>query len=565
MRFILLLIASLLTQQLTAQTAPENAAAPTEVLESEKLRALRVLSESVLSQEKDRNTQRDLLKKATSEEQKKEITAEIDRLNAKIKELKQSFASTATGINTEENSTLAEEAGNLNEEIKSIFRPAIQELRDATAQPREIEALKTQVRQWKAKVATAQSAVNQIDQLLRESQSKEVTSDLNALRKTWQKNLTDAQNSLTTTSVLLDERKSNAPSVVTLVTNVISNFWKNRGLSLLIALLGFVITLLLLRGFYRWLRGHSPFHKKHHESIAVRLIDVIANAIIFLTAFLVIILILYLRNDWLLLTVVSFLFIGLIWASRTTLPAYFEQLRLVVNLGNVREGERIIYEGLPWRVNKLHFFCLLHNPDLNGGTLRLPAKALLPFNSRPCLPKEPWFPTRIDDWVLLEDGVMGKVVQQTPEQVVIVKLGGSYKTYPTLTFLAKNPENISPQFSVGTTFGLDYRYQSIATTTIPEIIQRKVMEILIERFGKDAVRSVLVEFAAASASSLDFRIAVTMSGEFAAQYYVIQRMLQRGAVEAANENNWVIPFPQLTVHQAECTADFDRSASLPLP
>jgi small-conductance mechanosensitive channel/archaellum component FlaC len=551
MRFLLfLLIASLIADPLTAQTAPENSPPPAEVLESEKLRALRVLSGSILTQEKDRNTQRDLFKKATSEEQKKEITAEIERLNTKIKELKQSFASTATGINTEQTTTLAEEAVSLNEEIRSIFQPAIQELRDATAQPREIEALKTQVRQWKAKVATAQSAVNQIDQLLTDSKSEDVTRDLNTLRKTWQKNLIEAQNSLTTTSVLLEERKSNSPSVVTLLTTVISTFWKNRGLSLIIALLGFVATFLLFRHLYRLLRRYSPFHIKHHDSIAVRLVDVIANAFIFFTAFLVIILILYLRNDWLLLTVVTLLFIGLIWASRTTLPAYFEQLRLIVNLGNVREGERVIYEGLPWRVDTLHFFCVLRNPDLNGATLRLPAKALLPYNSRACLPKEPWFPTRIDDWVLLDDGVMGKIVQQTPEQVVIVKLGGSFKTYPTLTFLSKNPENISPQFSVGTTFGLDYRYQAIATTTIPAIIEQKVLHLLIERFGKDAVRSVMVEFSAASPSSLDFRIAATISGEFAPQYYILQRMLQRGAVEACNENNWVIPFPQLTLHQA---------------
>jgi small-conductance mechanosensitive channel len=165
------------------------------------------------------------------------------------------------------------------------------------------------------------------------------------------------------------------------------------------------------------------------------------------------------------------------------------------------------------------------------------------------MPEEPWFPTRINDWVILDDGVMGKVVQQTPEQVVLVKLGGSYKTYPTLTYLSKNPENISPQFSVSTTFGLDYQYQSIATTEIPHIMQKKILRSLVDEFGKDLVRSVNVEFASAAASSLDFRITASVSGELAPQYNVIQRMLQRGAVDAANENHWVIPFPQLTVHQ----------------
>jgi hypothetical protein len=148
---------------------------------------------------------------------------------------------------------------------------------------------------------------------------------------------------------------------------------------------------------------------------------------------------------------------------------------------------------------------------------------------------------------------MGKVVQQTPEQVVLVKLGGSYKTYPTLTFLGKNPENISPQFSVTTNFGLDYRYQSIATTKIPEIIQKKVYQLLVERYGKDDICSVNVEFASAAASSLDYMITATVKGEMASQYNVIRRMLQGGAVDAANENQWVIPFPHLTINQSADT------------
>jgi hypothetical protein len=313
--------------------------------------------------------------------------------------------------------------------------------------------------------------------------------------------------------------------------------------------LALAVTIVILRRTYREFRKVSPIHQKYHDTLTARLVDVFANLFITLASVFAMVLTLYIRNDWLLLTAVSILFIGLAWASRTALPPYFEQIRLILNLGTVREGERIIYNGLPWRVESLNFFCVLHNPDLNGATLRMPAKTLLSSYSRPSMPKEPWFPTRIDDWVILDDGVMGKVVQQTPEQVVLVKLGGSYKTYPTLTYLAKNPENISPQFSVSTTFGLDYQYQSIATTVIPDIMQEKIYQSMIKEFGKDVVRSVNVEFATASASSLDFRITAVVSGELAPQYNVIQRMLQRGAVDSANENHWVIPFPQLTVHQ----------------
>jgi hypothetical protein len=545
--FLLFLYHPLSAQEVTNPKA--TPAVPAEPVESEKIRALRVLTESLRALETERSGQRDLLKKATAEEQKKEITAEIERISTKIKELKTSFTITATGINPDDNQTQNTTPLSLSEELKNIFQPAIQELREATAQPREIESLKTQVIQWTGKVALARSAVSQIDALLKESKSEELTRELTSARKAWEKRLLEAETTLANNTVQLEERKRNAPSVVSLLANMLAHFWRNRGLSLLISVLALVVTLFVLRRSYREFRKVSPIHKKYHDTLTARLVDVFASLFITLASVFAMVLTLYIRNDWLLLTAVSILFIGLAWASRTALPPYFEQIRLILNLGTVREGERIIYNGLPWRVDSLHFFCVLHNPDLTGATLRLPAKTLLSSYSRPSMDKEPWFPTRIDDWVILDDGVMGKVVQQTPEQVVLVKLGGSYKTYPTLTYLAKNPENISPQFSVSTTFGLDYQYQSIATTDIPSIMQTKIYQSMVEEFGNDRVRSVSVEFASASASSLDFRITASVSGELAPQYNIIQRMLQRGAVDTANENHWVIPFPQLTVHQ----------------
>lgn len=552
MRHLFLALLLLLSHPLYGQegVAPkESTSAPAGPIESEKIRALRVLTESMRALEAERTSQRELLKKATGEEQKKEITAEVERLSTKLKELKTAFTTTATGINPDENQTQNDAPLSLSEELKNIFQPAIQELREATAQPREIEHLKKQVVQWTGKLALAKSAVIQLDSLLKESKSEELTKEIASARKAWEKRLLEAETSLANNTVQLEERKRNAPSVVSLLANMLAHFWRNRGLSLLISVLALAVTLVILRRIYREIRKVSPIHQKYHDTLTARLVDVCANFFITLISVFAMVLTLYIRNDWLLLTAVSILFIGLAWASRTALPPYFEQIRLILNLGTVREGERIIYNGLPWRVDSLNFFCVLHNPDLNGATLRLPAKTLLSSYSRPSMSDEPWFPTRINDWVILDDGVMGKVVQQTPEQVVLVKLGGSYKTYPTLTYLSKNPENISPQFSVSTTFGLDYQYQSIATTEIPHIMQKKILRSLVDEFGKDLVRSVNVEFASAAASSLDFRITASVSGELAPQYNVIQRMLQRGAVDAANENHWVIPFPQLTVHQ----------------
>jgi hypothetical protein len=521
----------------------------TESRENEKLKALQALAASIATQETERNVQRELLKKATSEDQRRELQAEIERMSDKLRETKATFASTATGINASEPQSTTQAPLNLQEELKNIFQPALRELREVTAQPREIESLKTVLVDWTSRQKIALTAIAEIDRLLAEKPSKEVQEELESTRKSWQKRLSEAESSITNAAVQLDQRRRDAPSVLSLVTGMISHFWRNRGLSLLLALVAFIGTDLALHRGYRWFRKHSPIHKKYQDGLTSRIFDITTSALIFIIALFAILLVFYVRNDWLLLTMASILILGLAWASRTALPPYFEQIRLFLNLGTVREGERIIYGGLPWRVDSLGFFCVLTNPDLNGASLRIPAKTLLSSFSRPSLPKEPWFPSRIDDWVILEDGFMGKVVQQTPEQVVLVKLGGSYKTYSTSSYLSKNPENITHQFSIASTFGLDYQYQSIATTEVPAIIQQKVYALLIEQFSKDDILSVAVEFASANTSSLDFRIVANVKGSLAPQYNVIQRLLQRGAVEAANEHAWVIPFPQLTIHK----------------
>ena len=553
MRFLSIFLFLLLASPLWGQAADKGSNKTTEAAEpqeSEKIRALRVLVESLRTMEAERTAQRDLLKKATTDEQKKEISDEIDRLSAKIREIRNNFTTTATGINFSQSTAATEAATSLQAELRNILQPALRELREATAQPREIENLRIQVTQWKEQLATAQSALAQIDELLGQSKSPELTRELNAIRNTWSKRLIEAEGTLANTNVQLEQRIKNAPSVLNLIAGMLSHFWKNRGLSLLLALIAFIITLVALRRVYQKFRTVSPLHRRYTNSLGSRLFDAIANTLIVVAAVFATVLTLYIRNDWLMLTVFSILFIGLIWASRTALPPYFDQIRLILNLGTVREGERIIYQGLPWRVDALNFFCILHNPDLQGATLKLPAKELLPYHSRPSVPDEPWFPSQVNDWVILDDGVMGRIAYQTPEQVVLVKLGGATKTYSTSSFLSKNPENISSQYSVSTTFGLDYRYQQMATSEIPAILARKAEAMLIETFGKEKIVSVNAVFASAAASSLEFRIFATVIGELAPQFNVIQRMLQCAAVEASNEQGWVIPFPQLTLHQA---------------
>ena len=55
----------------------------------------------------------------------------------------------------------------------------------------------------------------------------------------------------------------------------------------------------------------------------------------------------------------------------------------------------------------------------------------------------------------------------------------------------------------------------------------------------------------AGSSSLDFQIIVDVSGKLDSRYQILARFIPRVCVDVCNEHGWVIPFTQITVHQAD--------------
>ena len=154
--------------------------------------------------------------------------------------------------------------------------------------------------------------------------------------------------------------------------------------------------------------------------------------------------------------------------------------------------------------------------------------------------------------------MFGRVVLQTPDWVEMVLLGGSRKTYTVLDFVALSPENLSRNFRVRSVFGIDYEHQAIATTEVPQLLTERVRTGLLESsFVKDPddLVHLAVEFSNAGASSLDFTVLADFRGSIAQNYNKIQRLIAKLCVDACNEHGWVIPFTQVTLHQAVVGGD----------
>ncbi|UCF93308.1 MAG: hypothetical protein JSW39_03870, partial [Desulfobacterales bacterium] len=266
---------------------------------------------------------------------------------------------------------------------------------------------------------------------------------MSILKKDWMNKAQQISNQLTVVKYQLDEKIKEKKSLLDSTQNILRLFFKSRGRNLFFSIAAFIFVFLSLRLLHQLAYRFSPILRSKERSFYIRLTEVLYHIVTFLGAVSASLIVLYSSGDWVLLSVAIIFMIGLAWTVKQGLPRFWEQIKLLLNLGTVRENERVIYRGLPWRVASINLYSQLENPALKSSRIRLPLRDLIEMNSRPYHPDEPWFPCKENDWVTLADGTQGKVVTQTADIVRLVLRGGSRKTYLTEEFSRQNPNNIS--------------------------------------------------------------------------------------------------------------------------
>ena len=97
--------------------------------------------------------------------------------------------------------------------------------------------------------------------------------------------------------------------------------------------------------------------------------------------------------------------------------------------------------------------------------------------------------------------------------------------------------------------GISYSLQNDSTGKILEILHQYISQQIEQEGYAEKLLNLKVEFERANDSSLDLVIMAGFNGDQAELYNRLRRALRRWSVNACTENNWEIPFPQMTLHQ----------------
>jgi len=499
-----------------------------------------------------RNTIRDFreqLKQLKDPSDQQELEQKIVRIKSEISNLQLSFEHIALGgVSQSIFTDQPEQRIKWQDEIEQISRPLLSSLKELTAKPRQVDSMRREIDRLEAHLKIIDKALGSIRFFNNQQLVPMLADPINQLLVDWEQRRNDTQRAIDITRFKLTSLRTEGATWQTSTREAIKEFARGRGLTLLMAtIIGLAIWLLskgLLKLYWRW------FYKTQYDIGIIRAPLLYYSYRLATVAIIVlaILMVFYVRGDVLFLTLALIALAGVALTLRQTLPRYTAEIRLLLGIGPVREEERLVLDGIPFNVESLSIYSVLRNPALEG-VVRLPLHTMNELASRPA-GQEPWFPCQPGDYIILANGNFGRVLHQTIELVEIAVLDSAVHIR-TKDFLSQNIRNLSRDgFGIASTFGIDYQHQSICLDAVPE----RFREAIITRFEQanlgDDLEDILVEFSAAGASSLDYRIYITLNGRAANAFFKAQRLIQQACVKTCNQEGWVIPFTQITVHSS---------------
>lgn len=461
------------------------------------------------------------------------------RLADELQALSWQFAGLAARENVQEFEAPRPSNFDLQAELEQLVRPLLRMLKDATSVPRQIEDLKASIEQLQERQRSAERALRNVERS-RDALPAGSPARLEAERELsvrWAPTIQQLRDTILVQQANLNRLEEGRLALLPSIGLEVQKFLQTSGMSIVWSTLTFLAVFFGLR----WLCDRL-LRRRGQRNFSLRLIEVVLRILTVLLAVAATLIVPYARDDYFLLSIGIVFVLGAGWVVVRMAPQFVEQVRLVLNVGGVREGERILVDGLPFRVEALRFYTRLANPDLQGGVLRVPLQFLVGKRSRQSGPEEPWFPTRVGDHVLLADGTACAVRVQTPETVV-VEHWGAPRSFPTTEFLRQSPRNLSRGFILDDKLRLARSTVDVVTTTARTRIEEAIAAALATVVPPSAVRRLEVAFLDVTANGFELLALAECDGSAAPKYLELRRTMQRAFVEACLAHGFALPQP----------------------
>lgn len=495
------------------------------------------------------------LQKTKDEDRIKELTSALETLKGQERSLENIFNKMAFGgINPHILMNKSEDSADFKwqEELLVIVKPLFAEMRSLTEKPRERDRLNYQNAELENKYKMISDGLKSLSSIPDTEVTPETQQRIIALQKQWtnyqqellnQKNLVKLQlKELETAEVSLEERIKNALSAIFL----------GRGLILLMAVLAgasvvFIFGVGMKRAYIRLEQRRKKQRKSRKVNTRLRFLWIVYNLIVYISAVLAFLSVIYVQGDMVLFGLaVLLIFFGII-SLRNSAPQYVSELKIFLNLGAVREGERIMYRGIPWEVKRLSFYCTCVNPVLENGKIRISLSEIAGLNSRPFNSEEEWFPTQVGDQIFLPDGNYGLVKRQTPEMVYLESFFREIMI-PTATFYNMQIQNLCNGFYVTPTFGLDYAHRDLPVSEVSAAFEDKIREKLNELGLTEYLRSLSIQVKRiVYGQAIEYTAIIELGVEAAGWYWRVERMVNHAGLEVCQEQGWQLPRQQIAV------------------
>ena len=340
------------------------------------------------------------------------LEGQISESERILKNAQTAFESIVTGgLDLENFQEMPDQSFDWQSDLIEIIQPIFQSLKDLTEQPRAMERIRKTIEFYQQNLVE----INDSIQKIQEWQSEQIVDlsarqQIKAIEESWLLRKSEAQRNLELFQLQLSNLQIRQESIWSSVWTAFGAFLTGRGLNLMLAVLATMAVWFGMRSVLRFMVPKEGVDEFQTRSQYLRVLFYTYRILMMMASTAVFLIVLYVTGDWLLLGLALLILAGIAIGLKKYLPQFLAEAKLLLNLGAVREGEMVTYEGVPWMVKSINIYSHLVNPVLEGGELRMPLREMSQLISQPIADDEPWFSSNLHDYILLPDGSFGQVV-----------------------------------------------------------------------------------------------------------------------------------------------------------